>query len=182
MYGTSAVGNGVGRSFETAVVSNGSEGCDYLGKAPHCLAGVEGFYSPPPSSNGVAGYGRRRADRRGFLVTECTQKPWSGKRLGCRGWANGGVGRFKATFRQLIPISSTCIIMESDCNIDHNANLTCHRQDTGGSELSVRHTTSEGRHVLAYAAESRLANDEDAGTARMSDGVANVQIDPAFAL
>jgi hypothetical protein len=35
--------------------------------------------------------------------------------------------------------------------------------------------------VLAYAAESASRTIEDAGTARMSDGVANVQIDPAFA-
>lgn len=38
-----------------------------------------------------------------------------------------------------------------------------------------------GRHVLAYTPESASATIEDVGTARMYDGVANVQISPDFA-
>ena len=47
--------------------------------------------------------------------------------------------------------------------------------------MSVRHRTSEGRQVLAYAAEFASDTIEDVGTARTSGGVANVQIDPTFA-
>ena len=51
----------------------------------------------------------------------------------------------------------------------------------GGTALRVRHHTSSGQHVLTYATESATATIEDVGTARMSNGVANVQIDSAFA-
>jgi hypothetical protein len=178
MYGTSAVGNGV-EGHSNAVVSNGSEGCDYLGKAPHCLAGVEGFYSPPPSSNGVAGYGvaGRSEGFSGYGVY--AENLGSGNALVAVA-ANGGVaiqGYILDSYTDFFDVH----YYGSDCNIDHNANLTCTGKIQGGSELSVRHTTSEGRHVLAYAAESASRTIEDAGTARMSDGVANVQIDPAFA-
>ena len=69
----------------------------------------------------------------------------------------------------------------SNCQIDNLANETCTGTITGYGGVSVRHRTSEGRHVLAYAAESATRTIEDVGTARMSDGVANVQINPAFA-
>jgi hypothetical protein len=66
------------------------------------------------------------------------------------------------------------------CTIDYNATLAC----TGGAvvkNVRTRHRTSSGEHVLAYASESATATIEDVGTARMVAGVANVQIDPAFA-
>ncbi len=66
------------------------------------------------------------------------------------------------------------------CTIDYNATLAC----TGGAEVltvRTRHANSRGQHVLAYAAESATATIEDVGTARISGGVANVAIDPAFA-
>jgi hypothetical protein len=66
------------------------------------------------------------------------------------------------------------------CTIDYNAALAC----TGGTvvkNVRTRHRTSTGEHVLAYAAESATATIDDVGTARMVAGVANVQIDPAFA-
>ncbi|HEV3092144.1 MAG TPA: hypothetical protein VGX91_11965 [Candidatus Cybelea sp.] len=66
------------------------------------------------------------------------------------------------------------------CTIDYNATLAC----TGGTEVKnvrVRHTNANGQRVLAYAAESATATIEDVGTARMTGGVANVTIDPAFA-
>ena len=67
------------------------------------------------------------------------------------------------------------------CTIDGSANLTCTGTIQGGTEMSFRHKTSEGRQVLAYAAQAASATIEDVGTARMWSGVANVQIDPAFA-
>ncbi|MGC2634248.1 MAG: hypothetical protein WA215_08550 [Candidatus Cybelea sp.] len=66
------------------------------------------------------------------------------------------------------------------CTIDYNATLSC----TGGAvvrNVRTRHRTSSGEHVLAYASESATATIEDIGTSRMVAGVANVQIDPAFA-
>ena len=66
------------------------------------------------------------------------------------------------------------------CTIDYNATLAC----TGGTlvkNVRTRHTNANGEHVLAYAAESATATIEDVGTSRMVAGVANVQIDPAFA-
>jgi hypothetical protein len=66
------------------------------------------------------------------------------------------------------------------CTIDYNATLAC----TGGTlvkNVRTRHRTSTGEHVLAYASESATATIEDVGTSRMVAGVANVQIDPAFA-
>jgi|HubBroStandDraft_4_1064222.scaffolds.fasta_scaffold00001_419 hypothetical protein len=67
-----------------------------------------------------------------------------------------------------------------NCVIDPDANLTCSGTIQGGADVSMRHRTSEGRHVLAYASQSATETIEDVGTARMSDGVANVRIDPAF--
>jgi hypothetical protein len=66
------------------------------------------------------------------------------------------------------------------CTIDYNATLSC----TGGAvvkNVRTRHTDANGEHVLAYAAESATATIEDVGTSRTVAGVANVQIDPAFA-
>jgi hypothetical protein len=45
----------------------------------------------------------------------------------------------------------------------------------------MRHRTSGGRHVLAFASESTSPTLEDFGTASMTRGVANVQIEPTFA-
>jgi hypothetical protein len=66
------------------------------------------------------------------------------------------------------------------CTIDYNATLAC----TGGAvvkNVRTRHTNANGQRVLAYAAESATATIEDVGTARMTGGLANVTIDPAFA-
>lgn len=61
------------------------------------------------------------------------------------------------------------------CTINNVGGLLC----TGG--VSNVHHTSTGQRVVAYAAESATQTIEDDGTARMSGGVANVRIDPAFA-
>jgi len=69
----------------------------------------------------------------------------------------------------------------SFCNIDQDANLTCTGKISGSSRVEVQHTTSENRHVLAYASESATPTIEDLGAARMRDGVANVEIPSDFA-
>jgi hypothetical protein len=66
------------------------------------------------------------------------------------------------------------------CTIDYNAALAC----TGGAivkSVQTRHMTATGQRVLAYASESTSATLEDFGTGRMTGGVANVAIEPAFA-
>lgn len=68
----------------------------------------------------------------------------------------------------------------TQCQIDEEANLGCTGSIQGGADVVVRHKTSEGRHVLTYASESASQTVEDVGTARMSEGVANVRIDPGF--
>jgi len=66
------------------------------------------------------------------------------------------------------------------CEIDAKANLNC-TGTIGGSKLRERHRNGSGRSVLSFASQSATATIEDVGTARMYDGVANVQIDRAFA-
>jgi hypothetical protein len=66
------------------------------------------------------------------------------------------------------------------CTINPSAALYC-SGGVSGSVVRIEHRDSGGRRVLAYASESATATIQDTGTARMYDGVANVQIDPAFA-
>ena len=61
------------------------------------------------------------------------------------------------------------------CFINNVGDLVC-----SGVIGDVRRT-SGGQRVLTYASESASETIEDVGTARMSGGVANVQIDPSFA-
>lgn len=70
---------------------------------------------------------------------------------------------------------------DDSCITDPHANLTCSGKITGGGELLTRQRSDVGRHVLTYSAQSASATIEDVGTARMSDGVANVQIGTDFA-
>jgi len=66
------------------------------------------------------------------------------------------------------------------CYIDGYADLDCTGKITGGVFQGV-HRNSGGQRVVTYASESATATVEDVGTARMSGGIANVQIDPSFA-
>lgn len=69
---------------------------------------------------------------------------------------------------------------KSHCDIDPSANLTCSGK-IGGAALRAQHRNSSGQRLLTYASESATSTIEDVGTARMLGGLANVQIDPAFA-
>jgi hypothetical protein len=69
---------------------------------------------------------------------------------------------------------------DTSCVITPQSDLDCSGSIMGGA-VRVRHQTRGGQSVLAYSAESASATIEDAGTARMYDGVAMVRIDPAFA-
>lgn len=88
--------------------------------------------------------------------------------------ASVGTGTKTALFYALNNVS------QQHCEIDAQANLTC-TGTIGASSLRERHRNSNGQRVLSYASQSATATIEDVGTARMSGGVANVRIDPAFA-
>ncbi|HZV76270.1 MAG TPA: hypothetical protein VFF63_00770 [Candidatus Babeliales bacterium] len=66
------------------------------------------------------------------------------------------------------------------CYIDANGDLTC-SGTVSGSVMQLRQRSSSGHQVLTYPSQSASATVEDVGTARMNDGVANVQISPDFA-
>jgi hypothetical protein len=66
------------------------------------------------------------------------------------------------------------------CLIDSSADFFCYGSDEANS-LRLRHRNSSGRHVLTYGSESASASLEDAGSARLVAGVANVALDRAFA-
>lgn len=69
----------------------------------------------------------------------------------------------------------------SYCAIDGNANLTCVNGSGEAKSLHLRHRTATGRQILTSGSESASATLEDAGSARLVRGVANVALDPTFA-
>ena len=151
VYGRSTNGPGV---YGTSSVHNGIEG-----------------HASYPGVAGVAGYGS----------------------IGLYGSATEGAGMYaESTAYQGYAIQASADSAHTNilagennnngngCIIDADANLTCSGTIQGGADVAMRHRTSEGRHVLAYASQSAGETIEDVGTARMSDGVANVRIDPAF--
>jgi hypothetical protein len=66
------------------------------------------------------------------------------------------------------------------CDIDQSGDLNC-SGSVSGSVMQTRQRNSSGRQVLSYPSQSASATIEDVGTARMYDGVANVQISSDFA-
>jgi hypothetical protein len=158
VYGRSANGQGV---YGKSTSSNG----------------VEGHTSSPMDFAGVASYGDGDS---GLAETGVYGK---GGAMGVTGESSGG-GVALVAFSD---DTSTDIFAGSDsanndyCVIDPKANLKCTGKITGKKSLRVQHRNSEGQQVLAYASESATASIEDVGTARMYDGVANVQINPDFA-
>lgn len=70
---------------------------------------------------------------------------------------------------------------DDSCEIDHDANLTCDGTISGSGDLRTRQRSSTGRRILAYTPKASIATIEDFGTARMFNGIANVQIPADFA-
>ncbi|MGA7201619.1 MAG: hypothetical protein WBX26_07305 [Candidatus Cybelea sp.] len=170
MYGTSAVAQGM---YGTSTTANGVEGhtsADYGN-----FAGVAGFYDG--AASGASPY-EKNAGVYGFSDAYGSGVVAEGK---------GVNGTDDAVLKALGDTTYADLFYAQDnengasCTIDPSANLQCTGTISGGKDFSVRHRTSEGGHVLAYAAQSASETIEDVGTARMSGGVANVQIDPAFA-
>lgn len=75
---------------------------------------------------------------------------------------------------------ATNAVNGSYCAIDGNANLTCVDGSGEAKSLHLRHRTATGRPVLTSGSESASATLEDAGSARLVDGAANVALDPTF--
>lgn len=170
MYGTSASAQGI---YGTSTTANGIEGHTSAGYGS--FAGVAGFYDG--TSSGVSPY-EKNAGVYGQSDYYSSGVVAEGK---------GVNGTDDAVLKALGDANYTDLFYAQDnangasCTIDPSANLQCSGAVTGGTDIRVKHRTSEGRHVLAYAAQSASETIEDVGTARMSGGVVNVQIDPAFA-
>jgi hypothetical protein len=98
----------------------------------------------------------------------------------------GGVD--KAVVRAHAEGSRTAIFVGNNipnfahCVIDSNANLSCTGNLRSDAMVESTHRSGSGRRVVAYASESATATIDDVGTGRLVDGVANVRIDPAFAV
>lgn len=180
VYGRSSNGPGIygASSTHNAVEGHASSPGAYNG-AP--TAGVAGFWEPCGTC-----YADNAAGVYGFAS----------------GYTSGGYGYGKGTYGVYAESAAgndegAALLAKSDgsayifqgfgngtasqCLMDSSANLTCTGKIQGGAPLATRHRLANGQHVLAYAAESATATIEDVGTARLVEGVANVQIDPTFA-
>jgi hypothetical protein len=189
VYGTSTVRDGV---HGVTASTNGYSGV--AGIASGTSGSARGVYGS--SSNGVGVYGM--SSQTNGNAVEGTMSAgggtgvygyFSGGRNG--GWGVAAESNDTTEMYEALGVqadNATTYIFDGAntandrrCIIDPNANLTCDGVVKGGSAVQVRHRNSSGHHVLTYATESATATIEDVGTARMSAGVANVQIDPAFA-
>jgi hypothetical protein len=154
VYGRSSNGQGV---YGTSSISNGVEGHSAASNG----TGVAGYAENAGSGNGTGVYGN------GYFGV----------------WGEGSyaavVAQINATYSYIFQGFDTA--NNAQCFMDWNADLSCTGTIQGGSEMSMRHKTTDGRRVLAYAAQSASATIEDVGTARMSGGFVNVEIDSAFA-
>ncbi len=151
------------------------------------------------SSNGVGVYGRTSSDDSYGVEGTTTTGDAGPDSAGVYGYATstggtGVVGESDASsnsghYYGVLALADTAATDMFDaynsstgdsCGITAVADLGCSGSIVGG-DLRVRHHNSNGQKVLTYASESATATIEDVGTARMSGGIANVQIDPAFA-
>jgi hypothetical protein len=190
VYGTASIADGV-HGVTTGAGSSGVSGISTgtTGTA-HGVYGRssngQGVYGTSSSSNGVEGHS---SASNGLAVAGYAENAGSGNGTGVYGngyfglWADGSyaavVAEVDSTYSYIFQGFDTA--NNAQCLMDWNANLTCTGTIQGGSQMSLRHKTADGRHVLAYAAQSASPTIEDVGTGRMSEGVANVQIDSAFA-
>lgn len=189
VYGTASIADGVhgvtagAGSSGVSGISIGSTGTAHgvYGRSSN----GQGVYGTSASSNGVEGHSTAS---NGMGVAGYAENAGSGNGSGVYGngyfgvWGEGSyaavVAQINATYSYIFQGFDTA--NNAQCFMDWDADLSCTGTIQGGSEMSMRHKTTDGRHVLAYAAQTASATIEDVGTARMSGGVANVQIDSAF--
>jgi hypothetical protein len=188
VYGTSNWAGVTGYTSST----NGGSGVS--GVSTETSGNAHGVYGK--SSNGVGVYGTSTSAQNGDGV-EGTTNSENGNGVyghfgggdyggyGVMGESNDTTGAYGALGAQA-DNSLTWIFQGVNtetngfCGIDPHGNLTC-SGTIGGSAMQVQQPNNSGRHVLSYASQSASATIEDVGTARMYDGVANVQINPDFA-
>jgi hypothetical protein len=190
--GTACVtGNSTGSStYGVYGESTGADGVHGVTKSTNGNSAVAGIASGT-SGNAHGVYGRSANGDGVYGVTTKNDNSTSGVYgTAGNGWglfgessdtsgdytAIAGVGDASATSLFVVVNTKT----GGSCTIDPTANLAC-SGSVSGSAVHVRQRNSSGRHVLSYAAQSASATIEDVGTARMIDGVANVQISPDFA-
>jgi hypothetical protein len=176
VYGTTASTDGNSAVAGVATSSSGSAHGVY-GRSSN----GQGVYGTSTVSNGVEGHstGTDRAGIAGYQL----------------GTSNGGYGAYAESADTTTNYgaiyaqgdnSQTNLLdaynkaTDTSCVITAVSDLDCSGSIVGGA-VRVRHRTSDSRQVLTYSTESASATIEDVGTARMSDGVAIVRIDPAFA-
>jgi hypothetical protein len=175
VYGRSSNGPGV---YGTSILSNAIEGhneccpgSSSYGTLPS--AGVAGF----GQTDGVMGVGNPQGESKYFGSSGVL-----GIAYGPSNWSSGiGNAAIQAYSGGGVDIFAGDSSKGGWCHIDALGNLTCKGTVIGYGTLRSRHRTESGRHVLTYASESATATVEDVGTARLTSGTANVQIEPAFA-
>lgn len=178
VYGSSSNGDGV-RGFSTGGASGTAFGVHGLG-GPTGVYGSGSLYGVEGSSSGLGGvYGTGTF----YGVVGSSSK---GNGILAEGSASTGSGD-KAALEAVGETAKTWLFYAvsnfgslPNCRIDANANLTC----TGtikAPSLREQHRNGSGQQILSYASQSATATIEDVGTARISAGIANVRIDPAFA-
>jgi hypothetical protein len=186
VYGVSSSADGVHgvtssttQNSAVAGIANGTTGSAHgvYGRSSN----GDGVFGTSTSANGVYG----TTDAFGSAGVRGVFTGGSSGGFGVMAESNDTTGVFpalealgdKKTTRLFIAVNDAT---SADCLIDPNANLSCTGTIKGGTALRAQHRNSSGQHVLTYASESATATIEDVGTARMSGGVTNVQIDPAF--
>jgi hypothetical protein len=189
VYGTASIADGVhgvtsgAGSSGVSGISTGTTGTAHgvYGRSSN----GQGVYGTSSSSNGVEGHS---AASNAMGVAGYAENAGSGNGTGVYGngyfgvWGDGSYAGIVAQVDSLYSyiFQGFDTSNGAQCFMDWNADLSCTGTIQGGSQMSLRHKTTDGRHVLAYAAQSASATIEDVGTARMSGGIANVQIDSAF--
>lgn len=175
VYGRSSNGPGI---YGTSTFSNAIEGhnqcCSGSSYTIYNPAGVAGY----GLTNGVVGVGNPEGASEYFGSSGVL-----GVAYGIDNWTTNGGGNaaVQAYSAGTVDIFAGNSSSGGWCHIDYHGDLACKGSITGSGAPRSRHRTDTGKHVLAYASESATATIEDVGTGRMSGGVANVQIDPAFA-
>jgi hypothetical protein len=180
LYGDSSSADGV-----HGVTGSTNGASAVAGIATATSGHAHGVYGRSSTGNGVEGYSTSLIGVAGYS----TDSPSGGAGVYGKGF-NGVIGEAAGGGIALVAFAdspSTDIFegfgspSSDSCGIDAKANLSCTGTIRGGAALRAQHRNSSGQHVLTYASESATATLEDVGTARMSGGVANVQIGTDFA-
>lgn len=183
VYGT---GNNAGVTGYTSSTTGGS---GVSGVSTSGSGSGNGVYGRSSSGQGVYGtssvsHGVKGVTTVGFGGAHGSA---TGNGTGIFAESNATSSQYAALYAQGDSANTELLVFENEaaspsglCEVGGDAELYC----SGGissSAVLAQHRSSSGRRVAAYVSESATATIEDFGTARITDGVASVQIDPAFA-